>query len=209
MVKLTKQRLREILKKINTDPQTNQQYYSKLNSLLNFLNNNTGIKNAGVKESGSRAKNTGIRTSDIDVIFCTSGDQEHQVVRKHILEKAKIAFGQVANVEKGNKAIHVDFIFPKCNFDLVYVTKKKFQEEIKKIRVIKKLLPIRKDAIKLVKYAFDKANIKDIHGYEVELACIHVKSKSLVDCVEKLITYFKGRIEENKQTMHRILQRLT
>ena len=133
MVKLTIQRLKEILKEINTDPKTAQQYYSRLNRILKFLNNNTGLEDAGVKETGSRVKETDIRKSDIDVIFCTSPDQDHQIIRNHILEKAKSVFGEVAKVKLGNKAVHVDFKSPKCNFDLVYVTNKKFQEEIKKI----------------------------------------------------------------------------
>lgn len=122
MVKLAIQRLREILKEINLDPQTAQQYYSRLNRVFKFLNNNTGLKNAGVREAGSGAKDINIRKSDIDIIFCTSPDQNHQTIRNHILEKAKNAFSKVANAKLGDKSVHIDFISPKCNFDLVYVT---------------------------------------------------------------------------------------
>ena len=209
MVKLTIQRLKEILKEINTDPKTAQQYYSRLNRILKFLNNNTGLENAGVKETGSRVKETDIRKSDIDVIFCTSPDQDHQIIRNHILEKAKSVFGEVAKVKLGNKAVHVDFKSPKCNFDLVYVTNKKFQEEIKKIKIIIKMRPVHKNAIKLVKYALDKSGIKDIKGYEVEKACLVVNSISTPDCVKKILKYFKGRIEQNGLTFKRVLQRLT
>jgi len=46
MEKLDNKKLNEILKKINTDLQTREQYDSKLDRILKFLNNNTGLKNA-------------------------------------------------------------------------------------------------------------------------------------------------------------------
>ena len=209
MVKLKIQRLKEILKEINTDPQTAQQYYSRLSRILKFLNNNTGLKNAAVKETGSRAKQTDIRKSDIDVIFCTSPDENHQTIRKHILEKARSAFGKVAIVNLTTKAVHVDFKSPKCNFDLVYLTQKKFQEEKKKIKEIIKLRPVHKNAIKLVKYALDKSGIKNIKGYEVEKACLVANSTSTPACVKKIVRYFKGRIELNGFTIEKVLRELT
>ena len=208
MVKLSIQRLKEILKEINTDPQTAQQYYSRLSRILNFLNNNTGLKNAAVKETGSRAKKTDTRKSDIDVIFCTSPEQDNQTIRNHILEKAISAFGKAAEVNLSGKAVHVDFQSPKCNFDLVYLSQKKFIEEKNKIKEIIKLKPVHKNAIKLVKYAFDKSGIKDIKGYEVEKACLVVNSISTPDCVKKIVKYFKGRIEQNGFTIENVLQRL-
>ena len=208
MVKLTIQRLKEIQKEINTDPQIAQQYYSRLSRILKFLNNNTGLKNAAVKETGSRAKETDTRKSDIDVIFCTFPDQNNQTIRKHILEKAISAFGKAAEVNLSGKAVHVDFKSPKCNFDLVYLSQKKFIEEKDKIKEIIKLKPVHKNAIKLAKYAFDKSGIKNIRGYEVEKACLVVNSSSLPDCVKKIVKYFKGRIEQNNLTIERVLQRL-
>ena len=206
MVKLSIQRLKEILKEINTDPQTAQQYYSRLSRILKFLNNNTGFKNAAVKETGSRAKKTDTRKSDIDVIFCTSPDQDHQVIRNHILEKAVSAFGKAAEVKLSGRAVHVDF--KSCNFDLVYLSQQKFKEESNKIEEIIKLKPVQKNAIKLVKYALDKSGIKDIKGYEVEKACLVVNSSSTPDCVKKIVKHFKGRIEQNRLTINQVLQRL-
>jgi len=208
MVKLTNQRLKEILKKINTNPQTAQQYSSKLDRVLRFLNNNTGLKNAGIKEMGSQAKKTNIRTSDADIVFCTSPDQDHQVIRKYVSEKAVSAFGKAAKVKLAGKAIHIDFISPNCKFDLVYVTQKKFKEEIKKLKVIVKLRPMHKNAIKLAKYAFSKSNVRNIKSYEVEKACLTINSNNLPDCVTKIVHYFKGRIVQNNLTVNRILQRL-
>ena len=89
MIELEHAKLKEILKKINTNPQTRQQYSSKLYRILNFLNSNTGLKNAAVKDAGSRAKQTETWNSDLDVIFCTSTNEDHQKIRKHILVKAK------------------------------------------------------------------------------------------------------------------------
>ena len=204
MVKLSIQRLREILKEINTDPQTAQQYYSRLSRILKFLNNNTGLKNAAVKETGSRAKETDTRKSDIDLIFCTSPDQDNQTIRNHIFEKAISAFGKAAEVKVSGKAVHVDF--KSCNFDLVYLSQKKFKEESNKIKEIIKLRPVHKNAIKLVKYAFDKSGIKNVKGYEVEKACLVVNSISTPDCVKKIVKYFKGRIEQNGLTIKSVLQ---
>jgi len=206
MVKLSIQRLREILKEINTDPQTAQQYYSRLSRILKFLNNNTGLKNAAVKETGSRAKETDTRKSDIDLIFCTSPDQDNQTIRNYIFEKAISAFGKAAEVKVSGKAVHVDF--KSCNFDLVYLSQKKFKEESNKIKEIIKLRPVHKNAIKLVKYAFDKSGIKNIKGYEVEKASLVVNSISTPDCVKKIVKYFKGRIEQNGLTIKSVLQRL-
>lgn len=53
MLKLDNKKLKKILNRINSDHQTIEQYNSKLNSILKFLNNNTGLKNAGIKPGGS------------------------------------------------------------------------------------------------------------------------------------------------------------
>jgi len=89
--KLDNKKLKEILRKINTDPQTREQYASKLSRILKFLNNNTGLKNAGVKPGGSRGKQTDTRKSDLDIIFCTSKNQNHATIRNQVFEKAKEA----------------------------------------------------------------------------------------------------------------------
>jgi len=201
-------KLKEILKKINLNPNMRQLYASKVNRVLNFLNNSTGLRNAGVKLSGSYGKKTETRKSDIDVIFCTSPEKPHQEIRSNILDKAKTAFGKVANVKPGDKVIHIDFSSPKCNIDLVYLTQKKFQEESKKIKTIRKMRPLHKNAIKLVKYAFDKAKIKEIKGYEVELACLNLKYNSLRDCTQYLIKYFRGRIEDKGLKLKDVMKHL-
>jgi len=98
------------------------------------------------------------------------------------------------------------FIKPKCNIDVVYLTNQEFKQEKKKIAQIKKLLPLHKSAIKLAKYALDKAKQKNIEGYEVELACLILNYNTLPGCVYHIINYFSGRIKQNGSTVDKVLR---
>jgi len=207
--KLDNKKLKEILKKINTDAQTQDIYNSKLNRVINFLHYNTGFKLAAVKEGGSRGKRTDIRKSDLDIIYCKSKDQDKNFARKDLLKKAKTSFKQVAKVHMGNKAVHIDFFKPKCNIDVVYLSNKEFQQESKKIKTIKKLRPLYKNAIKLAKYALNGAKINNIAGYEVELACLNSNENSLSECVYHIINYFSGRINQKGSSVNKVLRFLT
>ena len=206
MLKLDNKKLKAILKKINTDPQTKDIYNSKLNRVMNFLRKTTGFKIAAIKEGGSQGKQTNTRKSDLDIIFCTSKNKNKTDIRKDLLERIKKGFKQVAKVNMSTKAIHIDFIKPKCNIDVVYLTNQEFKQEKEKIAEIKKLRPLHKNAIKLAKYALDKAKQKNIAGYEVELACLTFNYNSLSECVYHLINYFSGRIKKNVSTVDKVLR---
>ena len=208
MNKLATTKLREILQKINSDSKTRDIYSSKLSRMIKFLQNNTGFKIAAVKEGGSRGKKTDTNKSDMDIIFCTSKDQNKNTIKKDLLEKAKISFNKVATVRASNKAVQIDFITPKCNIDLVYVTNQEFKQESKKIKKVSKMRPLHKEAIKLTKYALDKTKMKDIKGYEVELACLHLNDNNLADCVFNLINYFSGRIIKKGTSVNNVLGHL-
>ncbi len=154
------------------DPQAQAIYDLKLNRVINFLGKTTGFKIAAIKEGGSRGKGTDIRKSDVDIVFCTGKNQNKKIIRKNLLERAKKGFKKNTKVHKGDKAVHIDFLKPKCNVDIVYLTNQEFKQEKKKIAQIKKLRPLHKNATKLAKYALDKAKQKNIANYEVELAVL-------------------------------------
>lgn len=207
--KLENKKLRGILKKINTDPQTQAFYDSKLNRVMNFLRKTTGFKIAAIKEGGSRGKQTATRKSDVDIIFCTGKDQNKNTIRKDLLERAAKGFEKNTKVNMSNKAVHIDFLKPRCNVDIVYLTNQEFKQEKKKIAQIKKLRPLYKNAIKLAKYALDKAKQKNIASYEVELACLTFNYNTLSESVYHLITYFSGRLKQNKSSVDKVLGILT
>lgn len=203
--KLENKKLKIILKKINTDPQTQAIYDSKLNRVMNFLRKTTGFKIAAIKEGGSRGKQTATRKSDVDIIFCTGKDQNKNTIRKDLLERARKGFKNNTKVNMSNKAIHIDFLKPKCNVDVVYLTNQEFKQEKKKIVQIKKLRPLHKNAIKLAKYALDKANRKNIASYEIELACLTFNYNTLSDCAYHLINFFSGRLKQNGSSVDKVL----
>ena len=174
--------------------------------MFNFLKNNTGFKMAAVKEGGSGGKQTNTRDSDLDIIFYTPKDQNKTEVKKELLEKAKQNFGKVAKIYPGKKAVHADFKNPLCNVDLVYLTKREFQQENKKIQKIKKIRPLHKNAIKLAKFAISRAKINNVKGYEVELACVRLNNNNLADCVYNLINYFSGRIKKKGTSVNNVLK---
>ena len=208
MVNLTKKKLIGHLHRINTDPKTQERYNSKVNRMMNFLCKTSKFKIAGVKEGGSRGKQTDIRTSDVDMIYTTSKDQEPNLMKKELFKMIKKQKPKGTHVHAGKKAVHVDYENPRCYIDLVYKTNQQFKQEAKKISQIKKIPPRYKNAIKLAKYALYKAKMSDIHGYEIELACIQLKDDNLVDCVTNLIKYFTGRITKKGITVDQVLQRL-
>lgn len=209
LIKLTHKKLREHLHRINTDQNTQERYNSKINRMMNFLRNTSGFKIAGVKEGGSRGKQTDIRASDVDIIYTTNKDQNPNKMKQELLERIKIQKPKGAHLHAGKKAVHVDYENPRCYIDLVYKTNQQFKQEAKKILQIKKMPPRYKNAIKLAKYALYKAKISDVHGYEVELACIELKNDDLVECVTNLIKKFTGRIKKKSITVDQVLQRLS
>jgi len=208
LIRLKKEKLREHLRKINLDPNTRDQYNSKVNRMMNFLRKTSGFKIAGVKEGGSFGKGTEIRLSDLDMIYTTNKDKDSQKMKTDLLERIQKNKPKGTHVHSGKKAVHVDYSNPRCNIDLVYKTKQQFQQEVKKITQIKKIPPRYKNAIKLAKHAIYKAKVSDVHGYEVELACLQLGGDDLVECVTKIINYFKGRIEKKGISVDQVLQRL-
>lgn len=204
--KLDNKKLKGLLKKINTDPHTQAIYDSKLNRVMNFLQKTAGFKIAAIKEGGSRGKQTDTRKSDLDIIFCTGKDQNQKIIRIDLLERAKKAFNKNTKVNKSNKAVYIDFLKPKCNIDVVYLTNQQFNQEKKKIAQIKKLRPLHKNAIKLAKYTLDKAKQKNIESYEVELACLTFNYSDLSECVYHLINYFSGRLKQNRSSVGNVLK---
>ncbi|KKN06928.1 hypothetical protein LCGC14_1072290 [marine sediment metagenome] len=203
--KLENGKLKDILRKINTDSQTQAIYDSRLNRIMNFLGKTTGFKITAIKESGSRGKQTDVRKSDVDIIFCTGRNQDKNIILKNLLMRAKKGFKKNTKVHKTNKAVHIDFLKPKCNIDIVYLTNQEFKQEKMKIAQIKKFRPLHKNAIKLVKYALSRAKQKNIASHEVELACLTFNYNSLADCVYHLVTYFSGRLKQNRSSVDRVL----
>ncbi len=209
MIKLTNKKLKDHLRRINTDPNTRDRYNSKVNRIMKFLRNTSGFKIAGVKEGGSRGKQTDIRTSDVDIIYTTNKDQNPNKMKQELFMRINKQKPKGSHVHTGKKAVHVDYNDPRCNIDIVYKTNQQFKQEAKKISQIKRMLPRYKNAIKLAKYALYKAKISDVHGYEVELACVQLKNDNLVDCVTNIIKSFTGRIKKKGITVDQVLQRLT
>jgi len=164
--------------------------------VVNFLYSNTGLKIAEVGKSGSQAKLTDYSDSDLDVIFRTSEDYDLKEMLVYIAKKADAIFGQVAEIGISKKAIHIDFYTPECDIDVVYFTKQKFKAERKKIKVIKQTSQVRRDSIKLAKYALDGVRVRNVEGHEIEKACLHFEYETLEEYTYHNIKHFTGRIRE-------------
>ena len=201
-------RLKEILDKIDLNRQLKQIYDSKWHKIVNFLYNNTGLKIAKIAKSGSYPKHTEYRDSDLDVIFCTSPDYYLRYIQELIRDKAYDIFGRIANINIGNKAVHVDFINPNCDVDIVYLSQTQFDKECLEIKNIKSIEQLQRDSIKLAKYALDKAGIKKVKGYQVEKACIQFDYDSLSEYTLHNIKHFTGIIREYGLTLDDVLKHL-
>ena len=55
--------------------------------MMSFLCKTTGFKIAGVKEGGSRGKQTDIRMSDMDIIYTTSKDKDANKMKQDLINK--------------------------------------------------------------------------------------------------------------------------
>jgi len=204
MTDLNNKRLGEILKNINSNPQTKELYESKWHKTVNFLYNNTGLKIAEVGKSGSQGKLTGLRDSDLDLIFRTPKDYNVNEMLEFLDDKAYEAFGDVAEIGHSQKAVHIDYYTPECDVDLVNLTNQKFSKERKKIQTIKRLPQVKRDSIKLAKYAMDNARIKTVEGHEIEKACLHFQYNSLVEYTLHSIRHFTGRIKKAGSTLNHV-----
>lgn len=209
MVDINNDKLRRILNNINQDKQMKDQYESKWDRIVNFLHNNIGYKIGKVAKAGSGAKHTTYRKSDLDVIFCTSPIQNKKEVLDTIEDKANSNFSQVAEVKKSSNAVHINFLSPKCDIDVVYLTQKQFNKEHEAIKNVGRLPKFKLDAIKLVKYAIDNTVGKKIKSYEIELSIINSNCTSLVGCVNYSVHHFTGRVQKLGYSIDDVLNYLT
>ncbi|KKK60145.1 hypothetical protein LCGC14_3027290 [marine sediment metagenome] len=152
LIKLNNTTLKKKLNQINTNPQMKEKYFSKWHTIENFLHSNVGLTIAAISPQGSLPKGTATRKSDLDVIFCTSPNKNKKTTLNLILQKAKSAFGKVAKNKLSKKAVHIDFAKPKCNIDVVYLTKAEFKKTSKDMKSIKKISQLQKKSIILSKY---------------------------------------------------------
>ena len=190
------------------NPNLNQRYSSKWHKIVNFLYSNTNLKIRKVAQAGSLAKKTDHKRSDLDVIFCTSQDHPKDKILNELYLKAHENFKKTADVNKGLEAIHIDYRNPLTKIDLVYLKQNEFDLEYKEIKNRKQLFPQQRDAIKIVKYAFEEFLDTDIKGYEVEKACIMLNCTELNTCVRSIVNYFKGRLSEKGFSVDNFLRQI-
>ena len=185
-----------------------QRYSSKWHKIVNFLYSSMNLKIRKVAQAGSLGKKTANKRSDLDVIFYTSQDQPKDRIMNVLYSKAYENFNKTANVNKGTDAIHIDYKNPLTKIDLVYLKQIEFDKEYKEIKNRKQIFPQQRDAIKIVKYAFDKFLNGCIKGYEVEKACIMLNCTALNTCVISIVNYFKGRLSEKGFTVDNFLRKI-
>ncbi len=192
---LNNNKLREILNQIQNDRQKYDQYGSKWISIVNLLYNNTDLRIAGVARAGSRAKHTDLSRSDMDVIFSLSNNPSCSEIYPRLREQLRANFGAVANIQIGQAAIHVEFYSPRISIDLVLVTQQEFNKEYQNIKDIRQLNQIPQDAIRLVKYAIDRAGLSyNIPGYEIELNALNLNYEDLAKFTEQIIYQLQNLI---------------
>ena len=180
-------KVQNIINQIKQDEQQIQQYESKWHRIKNFLNNNIGSDIGDISISGSKFKGTSTKRSDLDIIFYAKKTHNKNELLKIIHEKALENFQGVAEVKQSENAVQINFFKPKCDFDVVYLTKKQFNKEKQNIKNFKKASQYQKDAIVLVKYVIDKEYDNLIPGYRIEKWCIKSNCKSLESCINNLI----------------------
>ena len=196
MISINNKTLKNILEEIDSDLDSIRYFSSKWHRIVNFLYNNTGLSIAKVAKAGSIGKLTSTSDSDLDVIFCTSEDWNLQNMLNFLEEKAYKNFDKIANIKQSTHAIQIDFVNPACDIDLVYKTKNSFDKEYKEIKNYRKTKGIQQNAIKIAKFAFYNIVGDDIHGYEVEKACLQFQPSNLRELVQSIIKYFRGRLNK-------------
>ncbi|MBA7527926.1 hypothetical protein ES705_20107 [subsurface metagenome] len=125
-----------------------------------------------------------------------------------LYSKAYENFNNNANISKGADAIHIDYKEPLTKIDLVYLKQNEFDKEYKEIKNRKQIFPQQRDAIKIVKYAFDKFLNGAIKGHEVEKACIKLNCTALNTCTRSIVKYFSGRLSEKGFTVDKFLRKI-
>jgi len=117
-------------------------------------------------------------------------------MQEYLEEKLIPIFGKIADIKIGAHAVHIDFRNPEVNLDLVYITQREFDTEFEEIKEFSRVAQVQKDSIKLAKYAFDKAEISKIKGYQIEKACLQFNHTKLKDLTFRIIKFFTGTIRK-------------
>ncbi len=196
MNSLNNKNLKNILEEIDSDPQSKQYFSSKWHKIVNFLYNSTGLSIFKVAKAGSIGKLTDTSDSDLDVIFSTSVDWNLKKMLVFLEDKAHKNFDEIANVRQSSSAVQIDFVNPACDIDLVYKTKDSFDKEYKEIKDYRKIKGVQQNSIKIAKFVFYNTIEDEVHGYEVEKACLQFKPSNLIELVYSIIKYFKGRLNK-------------
>ncbi len=192
-------KVENIITQIRQNEQQIQQYESKWHKIENFLNSNIGMDIVDISISGSKFKGTSTKRSDLDIIFYTKKTQNKKELLSKIHEKAYENYKDIADFEISENAVHIKFIKPKCDFDIVYLTKKQFTKEKQNIKNFKKSAQFQKDAIILIKYVIDKEYDNLIPGYRIEKWCIKSNCKNLKSCINNLIYLCSSKLlKQNK-----------
>lgn len=205
MVDITNKRLKIVLNLIDQDLNTKRLYDSKWHKIVNFLYSNTGFDIARIVKGGSLGKQTYFYQSDLDVGFSTPEDYNLYEMLSFLKLKADQMFGENAYIRQSSHAVQFEFNDTGCKVDLVYLTNDEFDWEYQEIKQLKTTLHVQQNAIKIAKFALYRFLGEDIHGYEVERACLTLDRKGLKDCVLSIIHYFNNRLNQYGYTENDII----
>jgi hypothetical protein len=196
MVDITKKQLKKVLNLIDQDISTKRLYDSQWHKIVNFLYSNTGLNIARIVKGGSLGKQTYFYQSDLDVGFSTSEDYNQYEMLSYLKLKADQVFGEGVYIHQSSNAVQFDFNDICCKVDLVYLTNDEFDQEFEEVKQLKTTFHIQQNAIKIVKFGLYRFLGDNIHGYEVERACLNDDLKGLKDCVLSIIHYFNNRLNQ-------------
>jgi len=186
--------LNEKIRLLKSSSQVNDQYASKWNSIVHVLQHNAGLKVAEIGRGGSRGKLTDTKTSDMDLIFCLAEDKSRTQVYPDLALLFKGFFGEIADVNIGPNAIHVNFKND-IEFDVVLFSKKEYDENRKAIQEVKELTDNQHNAIRLIKYGLTKYEIP-IKGFQIEHVILNLKDLP-DDTVETILTHAMSQINSD------------
>lgn len=170
--------LARLLEQIDSDTNMKERYQSIWMSIVHFLYNNSGLKISRIAQAGSRAKQTDIKGSDLDVVFSVSPNQSREQIYPGLVEKLRKNFPNT-RVNIGDLTIHVEFT-THLSVDVVLRDDYQFTYQHQEIVDIRQLDSTNLKAIKLIKFAVDAVGLANKYpSYTIEEAIWGIRGMAL------------------------------
>lgn len=203
-------RIREILSQINADQKSKDLYESKFHRTVTYLAKSCGLTVARISRPGVVFSKYPGRKNDLDLVFSTSPEKKAADVYGMIQKQFQAYFGKTVTFTPSPEILHMTMPNVELSLDFIVIPQTEFDKlGVPGLRDIAQFEIAHLDAMKIVKYAADKAGLTGKLGHGIiEKAVFKVEVKDVVVIVEKSIFSMAHQLQKFERTPDQLVKYL-